>query len=342
MTQESRDSRWQVIRRCLAMIRRLQRGPASWEALAEAVQAEISEAYVQPKQSSRKKQFDNDKAHLVHSLGLGLKYNRRTHEYLLYNNDYPLLELPSEDLATIAWLKKTFESESPEHQPVEAFLNRLISFLGPERREEIERQRFIFKLDLARRDDNHVPVEVREGIVEALVRSRRVGFDYRSSTNSSGIPWRHIVDPYEYFFEDGHYYLKGKCQTVAQGGQSHVSGSYTAYRLDGMSNFQLLPNKVEWPPPKARQYKVRYRLEAEVVRHGVSRQRWIDFDDPEDLEWQADGSVIVNGMTDNDFFAAQALLRYGHRCRVLNKGPVKDRILESAKKILENEDTYPS
>lgn len=335
MAKESREGRWHVVRRCLAMIRRLQRGPANGKELVEAVEAEIHEAYDQTKASSQQRQFERDIFHLKEDLNLGLKYERRSNQYLLDENDYPLLDLPDEDLTTIAWLRKTFDDASPQHHAVDGFLSRIISFLDLQRREAVEAQRLSFRLDLSRRDGNHVPEEVRVGIAKALTRLVRVEFDYVSSENVSGIPLCHMVDPYEYFFDNGHYYLKGWCHSVRQGNWQQSIGSYNAYRLDGMSNFQILPDKTLWPPPRAKKYIVRYWLDARVVRHGVSRQRWIDFTDPDDIEWQPDGSVIVNGVTDQDFFAAQTLLRYGERCQVLNEGPVKRRIVETVKKMAE-------
>jgi len=37
MPRGKRESHWLVIRRCLAIVRRVQRGPACWEELVEAV-----------------------------------------------------------------------------------------------------------------------------------------------------------------------------------------------------------------------------------------------------------------------------------------------------------------
>jgi predicted DNA-binding transcriptional regulator YafY len=336
MSQESRDGRWHVIRRCLVMIRRLQRGPADRKELIEAVQAEIHDAYAQTEDSSRQRQFERDILHLKEDLNLDVKCDRQTNLYFLYESDYPLLDLPDEDLNTIAWLRQTFDAASPQHHAVNGFLSRIISFLDPHRREVVEAQRLSFKLDLSRRDDNHIPEEVKSGIARALTRGVRVEFEYSSSENESGMPRRHTVDPYEYFFDNGHYYLKGWCHSVREEGQEWSIGSYNAYRLDSMSNFQILPSKTPWPPPRAKKHAIRYWLDAPVVRRGVSRQRWIDFIDPDDIEWQPDGSAIVNGTTDQDFFAVQALLRYGERCQVLNEGLVKQRILETLKKMVKN------
>ncbi len=45
MSQRS-GSQWLVIRRCLAIVRRVQRGPTGWRGLVEAVLAEVgADAY---------------------------------------------------------------------------------------------------------------------------------------------------------------------------------------------------------------------------------------------------------------------------------------------------------
>jgi len=332
-----RNSRWHITRRCFVMIRRLQRGPATWKELVNAVQAEYSEAYTKNDDKSLKKQFHSDKEHLKKGLTMEIGPDK-TYHYHLTENDYPLLDLPDADLTAIAWLKQIFTDKAPEAGTIHNFLDRVIAFLAPQRRTEIVKQRQGLRLDIARRDDNHIAWGLTEKIQQALFENRRVTFDYLSPSNPTAIPWRHMVDIYDYFADQGHLYIKGWCHEIKQGLEplSPYTPAYQQYRLDRMSNLELLSSQRLSPPPRAKKHKVRYHLSAELVRRGVSRQRWIDFDDPDDLEWQPDGSVIVNGTTDNEFFAAQALMRYRDLCVVLNKGKVRRRIVKAVKKMAEN------
>jgi len=43
MTRGPRESTWLVLSRCLAIIRRVQRGPATWRDLVQAVRQEVGE-----------------------------------------------------------------------------------------------------------------------------------------------------------------------------------------------------------------------------------------------------------------------------------------------------------
>ncbi|HMR68553.1 MAG TPA: WYL domain-containing protein, partial [Anaerolineae bacterium] len=267
---------------------------------------------------------------------LVLKYNPAEQAYrLIPSVETPLLDLPAEDLTTLAWLQKTFDELSPQHESIQALLDRLIAWLPPERREAIERQRLDLQLDLARRDDNHIPAEVKSGLARALSRRVRVEFDYLASTNDTGQPRRHIVDPYAYFFHDGHYYLKGYCHSVSSEEWQISPGAYNAYRLDRMTGLTVEGTKLPPTPPRAKKYKVIYRLDPRLARGGISRQRWIDFTNPDDIERHADDSVIVHGVTDDLFFAVQALMHYRHHCRVLGGPEILAKMRETVQKMAE-------
>ena len=85
-------------------------------------------------------------------LGIKLYFDRQAGGYVIKDTWLPLLDLPDEDLATIAWLEQTFDHDSPQHDEVHALLGRLRSYLAPERRAKIERHRTALVMDLVRPD----------------------------------------------------------------------------------------------------------------------------------------------------------------------------------------------
>ena len=61
MARGKREGQWQVVRRCLAIVRRVQRGPASREELVEAVLArEGADAYGGTTGRALQRRVEND------------------------------------------------------------------------------------------------------------------------------------------------------------------------------------------------------------------------------------------------------------------------------------------
>lgn len=319
MRRGRRDSEWLVLRRCLALIRCAQRGPADRDGLLQAVLTEVGpEAYGLAEGPALHKRLHNDLTRIRNSLGVDLKADRRSREYFIQDSELPLLDLPDEDLATLAWLGQTFQANSPRHREVQALLARLQLALAPVRRLAIEQHRTGLVLDLGQQDQDAITPEVEENLTQALARRRRVEFDYRSPNNEDGLPRRHVADIYEgYYFDTarGHYYVRGWCRYAREpDGREVQVNRYIPYRLGRMSNLHLLPDKLDPSPPSARLYKVEYWLSPLVSRQGVTYRRWIDIQEIEPLP--DDDGVFVRGATDNIFFAVQELMHYGANCRV--------------------------
>jgi hypothetical protein len=322
MSRGSRESDWLVVRRCFAIIRRVQRGPTDWRGLVEAVLEQVGpDAYGHTEGASLRKRFYNDLHHIRHSLYLDLRAAPDTKEYAFYDVDaQPLLELPEGDLATIAWLEHTFQPNSPHFKEVQTLLDRLKFYLPATRRQTIEEYRLGLTLELGQMDEDILDPEVELGLREALFRRRRVEFDYLSPSHEDRLSRRHTVDIYEPPFFDpalGHYYVRGWCHCIVGPNGTFVPHGYTSYRQGRISNLCLLPDKLPPSPPPPKQYPVIYTLSARVARGGVTRRRWIEF---ERVENHPDGSATVYGFTDNIFFAGQELMHYRDNCRVLG-GP---------------------
>jgi len=336
MSRGPRESHWLVIRRCLAIIRRAQRGPTDWQGLVEAVLAqEGPEAYGRTEGQTLRKRLYRDLAHIRTSLGLDLKADPSTKQYLIRDATVSLLDLPDQELATIAWLEQTFSPNSPQSTAVRALLERLRRYLAPERRQEIEQQRTALVVDLGQRDEDRIRPEVETGLSQALVQRRRVEFDYHSPRYQDGQPRRHEVDIYEpYYFDPGrgHYYVRGWCHyTVGPSGQQRVE-AYVYYRLGRIRNLRLLPPKLPPSPPPARRFPVSYWLTPEIARSGITQRRWIEI---ERIEPQADQSAIVHGTTESIFWAIQELMHYRHHCRVLGGPEIRREMEETIDKMAE-------
>jgi predicted DNA-binding transcriptional regulator YafY len=320
MSPGKRESHWRVMRRCLAIIRRAQRGLASREELIQAVLAqEGPDAYGETEGEALYRRLEKDLGRIRNSLGIDLYFDRRAGGYVIRDTWLPLLDLPGEDLTTIAWLEQIFGHDTPQHDEVHALLGRLRFYLPLERRAEIERCRTALAVDLGQRDEDEIPPAVWDGLTKALVERRRVEFSYRSPQQEDGEPRRHVVDPYERYFDTvgGHYYLRGWCHYTDGPLGRYKQGKYFDYRLGRLSDVRVLPNKLPTFPPPAPRYAVAYELAAKVARQGVTRHRGIEI---EQVEWREDGSALVRGETDNLFWAVRALLHYGPNCRVLG-GP---------------------
>jgi predicted DNA-binding transcriptional regulator YafY len=332
MSRGQRESHWLVLRRCLAIVRRLQRGPAAWPELVAAVLREDPAAYGRTEGQPLYKRFRHDLTRLRDSLGVDIRADRRSKTYTILDTTQPLLDVSDEDLTTLAWLEQSFGPTSPRYHAIHDLLGRLTSYLSPERRRHLANQRTALILDLGQRDEDRLDPAVEEKLQEALQRRRRVEFAYTSPLNPDGLSRRHVVDIYEpaYFdAERGHYYVYGYCHyAVTPIGLESVE-TYVAYRLGRIRHLTLLPQKLPPSPPLPQQYPVKYWLAASVARGGVTQHRWIII---ARVEPEGEG-VIVHGTTPHPFFAVQELMHYRENCRVLGGPELLQRMRDSVARM---------
>lgn len=319
MARGPRDSPWLVLRRCLAIIRRVQRGPARWQDLVEAVQRKEPDAYGDATGKALRKRLENDLRRIREILGVDLYYSRREGGYIIRDVWLPLLDLPDEDLATLAWLAETFGPDSPQYEQVHGMINRLRLFLGMDRQAEILRCRPVLTVDkLCPRDTDSIPPSIQAQLEQAVKERRWVVLDYVSPQHEDQSPRRHWVAPLQYFYDTtrGHYYLRGWCREITGPEGVNRVDRLLSYRVGRIKGVQILPDVIPSSFPRPR-YRVVYELAPEVARLGVSLHREII---GQQVEPRADGSALVRGETEDLFSVVQMLLRYGDRCRVLG-GP---------------------
>lgn len=319
MTRGIRESTWLVVSRCLAILRWAQRGPATWRELVEAVRREVGEdAYGEAEGKALHRRLENDLARIRERLGVDIRYSRQEKGYIIYSLWTPLLDLPDEDLRTIAWLGRIFDEESPYSEEVHAFLNRIVFYLGHRRASLVGRYRHGLELDLRRRDGEEISPDVMFRLERAVAEKRWVEFDYLSPQYEDGTPRRHRVAPVRVYFDPGrgHYYLYGWCRTIVAPHGVTDCRQYIYYRVGRIQRLRLLPDTVS-ALPRSRTYAVLYELAPEIARLGVTRHPEITV---HEVEHREDGSAVVHGETPNLFWAVQRLLQYGALCRVLG-GP---------------------
>jgi predicted DNA-binding transcriptional regulator YafY len=345
MARGRRESTWLVVRRCLALIRCVQRGPASREDLLEAmvsVEDPIDRGEVRGEHlDALDTRLDKDLRRIRENLMVDVYYDREAGGYVIKDTWLPLLDLPDDDLETIAWLEQTFDLESPKHDEIHGLLRRLRLYLDPSRVALIEEARTALEMDLRRRDADEIRPEVLRGLRKAYRTGRQVELLYLSPGYEDGEPRRHVVEPYEpYTFDTTrkHYYLRAYCRRVETPGGSDYLNAYRTYRLGRIREVTVLPNKLPPIAPKAPRHEVVYELTPQVARLGVTRQPRIEV---ERVERRDDGSAVVYGETESVFWAVQSLLHYGANCKVVGGTEMRramERVVEEmARRYAEEE-----
>lgn len=330
MAKGTRESTWLVLSRCLAIIRRIQRGPATWKELVEAVRQEVGEeAYGDSEGKALHRRLENDLARIRQWLGVELRYSRQEKGYTIYSLWTPLLDLPDEDLRTIAWLGRIFDEESPHYEEVHAFLDRIVFYLGYRRAPAVGRYRRGLEMNLRQRDEDEISPEVLFRLERAVAEKRWLEFDYLSPQYEDGLPRRHRVAPVRVYFDPGrgHYYLYGWCRSISGSRGVVEVQSYIHYRVGRIQRLRILPDVIS-ALPRGRVYEVTYQLAPKIARGGVTRHPEITV---HQVEHREDGSAIVRGETQDLFWAVQRLLQYGAGCRVLG-GP---ELLAEMRRVVE-------
>jgi predicted DNA-binding transcriptional regulator YafY len=320
------------------MLRRLQRGPASKTELIDTVLRALGgEVYGGAEGRALDKRFEADKNHLREHFGLILTYHRDTGRYELVDSWEPLLDLPDDALAAVAFLQKTFEPGTPNHDRVQDFLSLLVSYLAPERRGDLDRRRTALAVQWGQRDEDEIDPGVDQGLRRAIIKRRLVEFDYYSPSQADGKPRRHIAQPWERYFDStrGHDYLRGYCLATTSEAYGRIEQRrYMYYRLGRIRDLQVLPDKLPPAPPSVPMEPVTYRLAPQIARRGeVTRHPGIKI---LRKATQEDGSIIVYGETESPWWAVRTLLHYGATCEILGGSEVLyevRRVVKSLRKM---------
>jgi predicted DNA-binding transcriptional regulator YafY len=313
----SRNSSWLVLRRGLALVRGLLRGPASAADLLAAVKHDLGPDAYSAEAKAALLAFKHDRAALKEHLGIEIRFNRREGVYELAGlGDTPWLDLSDEALGVIALLYGTFGQTGPATASVRQFLDLIVGLLPEERLPILRSRRQVLHIELRELDEHSLSERARQVVAQAIAERRRLGFRYQAAAQDDRQPRYHEVEPYEMVLREGHYYLEA--YDLFSRGEQHgrVKQERLRYfRMQGVLDddmLQVLPERLPPGRHRAKSFPVRYHLAAPAARHGVSPH----FADTQ-VELQTDGSAIVTATITDIWDAVRTLLRYGDSCTVL-------------------------
>lgn len=310
------EGNWGVVRRCLAIVRRVLRGPATWEDLVQAARDELGvDAYGRAEGSRLRRLFDDDLARLRQKLGIDLRSDRRTRRYTLYSAGPGLVDLSDAGLTALATLLETFSDATPGAAAARAALETLLACLPAGRAPRSRWRGAPLAVAAPDLDDQDVLRDITP-ILERAIRERRLmRFLYLSPAHERAEPRRHTVAPLELMIRDGHLYLRARSQQIeGPAGTFHDRGELT-FRVQYIqrATIELLPQRFAEGERRRRIYRLEYELYGPLARGAITEH----FGQMEVIRDEAAGVVRVKGTTEDLFEAVQTLLRYGRNCRVL-------------------------
>jgi predicted DNA-binding transcriptional regulator YafY len=330
-----RESPWWVMQRCLAIVRRLLRGPASGRELMAYVRAQVGDEAYSSDGAAARKAFQRDRARLRDEFGVAWAYDGAAGEYVLTSpGQFGLLDLSDEHLAAIKLLYSIFEEHESPIVPVKPLLDHLLSLMPADRRQRLARLADVMRVEMPELDERRIPARVWDTVERATRRRRQLAFHYHSPQQADGLPRYWVVAPVELRFRRGHWYLL--CWQMywrSHRGEGHEP-AYRRFRLQYIADderLEVLPSKVSVEHRRPPRYFVHYLLKAPVGRGDISRY----FEEMR-VEPRPDGSALVQGFCDDAWDAVRTLLGYGENCVVLGGEEVLQQMRRRVHGVAEN------
>ena len=335
MSYGRRESSWLVIRRCLAIARRLMRAPASGQDLIAFVLHQVDAEAYSRNPSAARRAFKRDRQRLRDEFDVRWEYNRAAGQYVLTSpGELAMLDLPDEHLAALNVLYSTFEEHESPQVPVKPLLDHLAGLLPGERQRTLARLARVMRVEMPELDEGAIPPRVWQKVERATRERRQLAFDYYSPQQADGLPRYWVVAPVEIRFRRGHWYLR--CWQVywrSHLGEGHKS-RYRQFRLQYIADderLEVLPTKIAAAQRRLPRHFVHYLLKPAVGRGDISRH----FEEMT-VERQPDGSAVVKGFCDDAWDAVRTLLGYGENCVVLGGDEVLSLMRRRVRGMAEN------
>ncbi len=332
MPRGDRGSEWLTVRRCLVILQRLLKGPASAAELIEAVRSALGEEAYPLGERACQAAFKHDREHLRNHLEVQFTFDPLERVYVLQDpGPFGYLELSPISLQAIRLLGETFVGEMGEQSNVRQLLDELIGRLSPEARRTLESQSLPIDLNVFQRvDTGRLSERVWEVVRRAVREHRKLAFNYLSPQRADRQPRYHEVAPYRIRFQRGHWYLQAYdlYRRSPNGAQSYDLG-HRRFRLSYIvedEKLALLPTVLPQEQRRPPRYRVHYLLLPSLGRGAISRH----FEEMQ-VTHHPDGSAEVTGYTDDDWEAARILLCYGEQCIVLGGAEVLRWVRQAAK-----------
>ncbi len=177
-----RGSEWFSLRRCLAIVRRLQMGSAKPSELIAFVTKTVGERAYPMSASAREKAFKRDRENLRKRLGVDFNYSASLGTYTLLDAG-PLLKLHLSDtsLRAIYLLSQSFDGHVGEHSNIQTFLHEVFAYLSADTKVQLEASDMLLDL-LQDIDPNHISKRVWETVQKSTKGHRKLTFNYVSPT----------------------------------------------------------------------------------------------------------------------------------------------------------------
>lgn len=333
-----RGSEWLSLKRCLAIVIRLQQGPVSPPHLVSFVVKTVGTHAYPSSSSAREKAFKRDRENLRKRLGVKFSYSASTKLYSLNEIGTLLrLYLPETNLRAISILSHSFDGHVGEHSEVQNFLEEIVSRLPLEAQRKLDGSNSQVYIDLLKDvDPNHISKKVLSIVWKAVSGKRKFAFNYISPTYEDRQKRLQVVLPYRIQYQWGHWYLRAYRLTYRdQNNKEHADQAHLRYRLSYIQEDEklyLYPSVMPAPPAPPR-YFVHFLLLPPLSR-GIISERFEDMT----ITPLTDGSVEIKGYCNDAWEAGRMLLTYGEFCIVLGGDEVRAWMEKTLKGIAEN---YP-
>ena len=335
MSDRRKESSWFVMRRCLSIVRRLMRGPASGGELIAFVRGQLGAGAYSSEPAAAQRAFKRDRQRLREKFDVTWDYDAADGQYRLISpGELATLDLSDEHLAALNVLYSTFEAHESPHVPVKPMLDHLTGLLPSERRRTLARLAQVMRVEMPELDQEDVPPRVWQTVERATRQRRQLAFNYYSPQQADGRPRYWVVAPVELRFRRGHWYLL--CWQVYW--RSHLGegreSAYRRFRLRYVADdemLEVLPAKVAVEHRRPPRYFVHYLLKPAVGRGDIS-QHFRDMA----VEKQPDGTAVVRGFCDDAWDAVRTLLGYGENCVVLGGDEVLSLMRRRVRGMAEN------
>ena len=331
------DRGWLALLRTLALLRRLQVGPASGAALIAAVQEMTAPDAYPPAPAARQAAFKHDRERLRGRMGVQFFHDPLTKKYVLTDaGPFGHLDLSAEGLRGLGVLGRDFGNGVGERACLRALLDELVARLSPEAKRRLESLPGTIALDVRQHADKGViSARVWDFVRRAAEAHRKLSFNHASPRYGAGQTVYYEVAPQKVQYQEGHWYLRAwrLLRRDAQGGEGREP-VYLRFRLNYIVDDEHLR---VWPTVFPKQYRtpprffVHYRLKPEIGRGEVSHH----FAETQ-VTHLPDGSAEVKGLTEDVWEAARLLLGYGEGCIVLGGEELVEEMLRRVEGIARN------
>lgn len=335
--ETTRGSEWLALRRCLAILRRLKRSPASARELLDAVCILVGSDAYPAALKARRAAFKHDREKLRNVLEVNFVYDAREQKYVLLSaGPWGCLDLDENHLRALKLLVQSFAGEVGERAEVFHLLDHLISQLPEDAQRKLDRTEVLIDLDVLKSfDDEGLSERVWQIVRRGVAEQRKLAFDYLSPQQADRQPRYHVVAPLRVRFRDGHWYLHAsdlfwRNPHGIEARDTGIRRFRLSYILDN-DKLQILPSKFPPVTDQFNKFLVYYRLLPPVSRGHISAH----FNSMQ-VQRFPDGAVEVRAVTDDAWEAVRILLGYGEFCVVLGDETILRMMRKRVLGMIEN------